>query len=168
MFKSDTFVVVDISNPRPDSVQWIFPSTCTVIDNSNPFSPIITHSDTGTFAINLKAFFGTCEMNKLKTIHVGAIDSAFANSFNNNGIESILLYPNPNNGQFNVEIKLYKKQTFALFIYDANGIEKYRQTINDNNYFNQLININPVTPGTFIIKVIAEYDAKQKPFIISN
>lgn len=168
MFKSDTFVVVDISNPRPDSVQWIFPSTCTVIDKSNPFSPIITHSDTGTFAINLKAFFGTCEMNKLKTIHVGAIDSAFANSFNNNGIESILLYPNPNNGQFNVEIKLYKKQTFALFIYDANGIEKYRQTINDNNYFNQLININPVTPGTFIIKVIAEYDAKQKPFIISN
>lgn len=168
MFKSDTFVVVDISNPRPDSVQWTFPPTCTVIDNSNPFSPVIVNSDTGTFVINLKAFFGDCEMNKFKTVHIGNVDTTLANGFNNNGIESITLYPNPNTGQFNVEVKLYKKQTFALLIYDASGVERYRQTVNESNYFNQLINMSPATTGSYILRVVAEYDAKQKAFIISQ
>lgn len=168
MFKSDTFVVVDISNPRPDSVQWSFPPTCTIINNSNSFSPIIVNSDTGSFVINLKAFFGTCELNKSKLVHISNIDTTFATKFNNNGIESVTLYPNPNSGQFNIEVKLYKKQTFALLIYDATGIEKFRQTINESSYFNQLITMPINTPGSYILKVVAEYDSKQKPFIISQ
>lgn len=168
MFKSDTFVVVDISNPRPDSVQWTFPPTCTIIDNSNPFSPVIVNSDTGTFVINMKAFFGTCEMNKSKLVHIGEVDTTFANGYNNNGIESITLYPNPNSGQFNVEVKLYKKQTFAIFIYNASSVEQFRQTIHESDYFNQLINIPGATSGSYVLKVVAEYDAKQKAFIISQ
>ncbi|MBS1638034.1 MAG: T9SS type A sorting domain-containing protein [Bacteroidetes bacterium] len=168
MFASDTFVVVDISNPRPDSVQWTFPPNCQVIDNSNPFSPVIVNSDTGSFVINLKAFFGSCEMNKSKTVHIGSIDTTLANSTNNNGIQNIILYPNPNSGQFNVEVSLYKKQTFAILIYDANGIEQYRQTVNEGDYINQAINMTSAGSGSYVLKVVAEYDSKQKPFIISQ
>lgn len=168
MFKSDTFVVVDISNPRPDSVQWTFPPSCSIIDNSNPFSPVIVNSDTGTFVINMKAFFGSCEMNKAKTVHIGNVDTTFANVYNNNGIESITLYPNPNSGQFNVEVRLYKKQTFAVFIYDATGVESYRQTINESDYINLPVNMSSATPGSYVLRVVAEYDAKQRTFVISQ
>ncbi|HEY6160593.1 MAG TPA: hypothetical protein VI112_05200, partial [Bacteroidia bacterium] len=134
MMTQDTFVLVDISNPRPDSIQWIFPASCTVVNN-DPFAPEIINSDTGTFSVTMNAYFGTCMIARTKNINVTPFDTNAAGPYNNNGIASVDIFPDPNNGQFSVNVQLYKKQSFVILVYDANGTERFRQPVsNSDNY----------------------------------
>jgi hypothetical protein len=165
MTTQDTFVIVDISNPRPDSVSWSFPPLCVVVD-TDMFAPVIVNTDTGTFSITMNAYYGDCMLSLTKNINVQPYDTNAAGPFNNNGIQSVTLYPNPNSGQFSVDVQLYKKQTFAVFVYDASGVEHYRQTFTEAGQFSGTVNVQNPTPGPYVLKVIAEYDASSVPFII--
>lgn len=165
--QGDTIVVVDISNPRPDSVIWDFPISAIVTD-SNMFAPAFTNTDTGVFFITMHAFYGSCEVVYTRAINVQPFDSLSANQWNNNGIDSIALYPNPNNGIFNLEILLHAKQNFVIIIYDASGIERARQEVFDTDQWaGQLVVPNPI-PGNYVLRVIAEYDTGQKTFVITQ
>ncbi len=165
--QGDTIVVVDISNPRPDSVSWDFPSTA-IITDTNMFAPAFINVDTGAFILTMHAFYGTCEVSYARTISVHPFDSLSANQWNNNGIDTIILYPNPNNGIFNLNVLLFAKQNFVILVYDANGIERARQEVFDADEWNgQIVVPNPI-PGNFILHVIAEYDSEQKIFVITQ
>jgi len=163
LMMGDTFVLVDISNPKPDKIQWNFPGGSTVID-SNYLNPVIVCPNTGDFAIVMNASFGSCEMSFAKTIHVTPFDTTIANEKNKNGIESVTLSPNPNDGHFAIDVKLYKKQTFVVLITDATGVEQYKQMVTDSDNFNSTVSINEA--GTYILKIISEYDSAQKTFVI--
>jgi hypothetical protein len=165
--RGDTFVIVDISNPRPDSVSWIFPANCTAI-NQDLFAPEIIHSDTGAMQITMNAWFGTCQMMLTKNISVKIRDTSEANDHNANGIKSINLYPNPNNGNFSLDVSFYKPQSFAIFIFDANGHELMRIPQSNTDFVNAQINLHTPVPGTYLLKVVAEYDSKSRTFLISQ
>lgn len=163
----DTFVLVDISNPRLDSVQWILPASATII-NTDPFAPQIVHADTGTFQVTMVAWFGTCMMQLSKNIAVIPLDTTVANSYNNNGIASLNLYPNPNTGQFTVGVTFYKKQSFAIFIYDATGNEVLRAPFADTDAASVPVTLNSPAPGAYIMKVVAEFDSKHIIFLVEQ
>lgn len=165
--QGDTIVVVDISNPRPDSVSWDFPLNAIVTD-SNMFAPAFINSDTGVFFITMHAFYGTCEVIYTRSIQVHPFDSLSANPWNNNGIDTIVLYPNPNNGIFSLGVTLYAKQNFVILVYDASGVERARQEVFDTDEWNgQIVVPNPV-PGNYVLRVIAEYDTAQRTFVITQ
>lgn len=166
MMQADTFVVVDISNPRPDTILWTFPNTVNVID-TNPFAPVIVSSDTGAVDIGMEIHFGSCIMYLTKNVQFLKADSLLALP-NGNGIEEITLYPNPNNGQFSVEVKLYKKQTFGIYVYNSQGIEQARVIVPESNYSLNSIAIPNPLPGTYLLKVIAEYDSKSKTIVVTQ
>ncbi len=166
--KGDTVVLVDITDPKPDSVKWIFPSKIQLINNSNPSSPIILIKDTGNITIGMTAFYPNCQIPYTRTIRFAPKDTSFANPSNNNGIESITVSPNPNNGQFDLEIKFYKKQNFVVFINNINGgFNQQLPTQFNSNYFLQNILLNNATPGTYMIRVVSEFGSKQVKFIIN-
>ena len=166
MMQLDSFVVVDISNPRPDTVIWIFPNTVTVVDN-NPYAPVIVSADTGSVIISMETHYGTCIMSLTKTVQFIKADT-IAPSPNGNGIEAITVFPNPNTGQFSVEVKLYKKQTYAIYVYNSQGVEQTRITIPYDDYSLSNINLPAPAPGTYLLKVIAEYDSEAKTIVITQ
>lgn len=165
--KSDTLVIVDISDPRPDKITWELPPGGQLLD-SNSFAPTIIYDQTGSFTITMKAYFGTCEMKLSKTINFTPVDSTSANVNSSNGIEEIKIYPNPNNGNFTVEIKLFVKQAFVLQVYDAKSIEKYKQVLSPSTYYFGSITIPQADNGTYILKVTAEHDSKQRSIIVTQ
>lgn len=165
--KGDTFVIVDISNPRPDKIIWQLPAGAQLLD-SNSFSPTIIFDQTGSFTIVMKARYGTCEVSLTKTIYFTPFDSTSVNTTNGNGIEQITIYPNPNNGTFNTEIKLYVKQTFVLQVFDSKSVEKYKQVIPADTYYFGSVTIPGAETGTYIFKVTAEHDSKQRSIIVAH
>ncbi len=166
--KGDTVVLVDITDPKPDSVKWIFPIKVQLINNSNPSSPVILIKDTGSITIGMTAFYPNCQIPYTRTIRFAPKDTNSANPNNNNGIESVSVSPNPNNGQFDLEVKLYKKQNFVVFINNINGgFNQQLPTQFNSEYFLQNILLSNATPGTYMIRVVSEFGSKQIKFIIN-
>ncbi|MFY9307564.1 MAG: FG-GAP-like repeat-containing protein [Bacteroidia bacterium] len=166
MMQADSFVVVDISNPRPDSIIWTFPTSVTMI-NTNAFAPVIVSSDTGSVSISMEAHFGSCIMYLTKLVQFIKADT-LTPSPNGNGIDSITVFPNPNTGQFSVEVTLLKKQTLALYVYNSNGIEQARVVVPDTVHTLNTITLPNPVPGTYLLKVVAEYDAKSKTIVVTQ
>lgn len=163
----DTVVIVDISNPRPDSVVWVFPSGATIVDTSM-FSPAIIPADTGAFTIEMHAFYGSCEVILTRLINVTPFDSLNADPWTNNSIDSLILYPNPNSGTFTVHTELAGRQDFVVIVTDELGNERARQQVYDaDNWTGQISVSNPV-PGNYILRVIAEFDSAEMVFVISQ
>jgi hypothetical protein len=165
--KADTIVLVDISIPKPDSVQWLLPGNVTKIDGSM-FSPVIVVSDTGSFNITMKAFYGNCIISTTKQIKFGEIDTLAANGHNASGIKSVVLYPNPNDGQFTVDVEFYKKQNANVQILSSTGAQQFQQNFYDISLFSLPVNLTQVVNGIYVLRIIGEYDAKCISFVISK
>ncbi len=166
-FIGDTLVLVNISNPQPDTLEWVFPLGTNIILNSVE-TPWIILEDTGSYQIILKGIYGNCESEKIKTIFVREDDSLVANHFNRNGIDTILIYPNPNNGIFDLEVSLFRKQDFSILIYDISGILQFSEFIAEEDYYSENIQLGNLQNGTYLIRVIAEFDARSIYFIIQH
>jgi uncharacterized protein (DUF2141 family) len=166
--KGDTIVFVDITDPRPDSVKWTFPPNIQLVNDTNKFSPVVVVKDTGSTSVTVTAYYPGCQVPFTRTFKFGAVDTNVANPNNNNGIESASVSPNPNNGVFDLEIKLYKKQNFAIFINNiTTNFSQQLPTQIDSKYFLQNITLNTTTPGTYVVRVIAEFGAKQIKFVVN-
>ncbi len=165
--KGDTIVLVDITNPKADSIQWVLPIGATKIGGTM-FNPLIVFADTGYFNITMKAFYGSCMITRSKLIHVAPNDGSFANSYNANGIKSLTLYPNPNTGSFTVNVEFYKKQNSSVQVWDSQPEKHYQQNFLDTDYISIPINITQLNNGNYVLKVIGEYNSKHFNFIISK
>jgi hypothetical protein len=168
LMQTDTFVIVDISNPRPDSVQWILPPNVQIVNNVNPFSPVVVCVDTGDFFVKAYAYFGGCKDSLNKLVKFIKYDTTFSNTTINRGIKTFSVYPNPNTGQFNVVLEFYKKQSYVLKIVTNTGAEVLQPATGYGTGATIPVTIPAAAPGAYVLKVIAEFDAKQKIFIITN
>jgi hypothetical protein len=163
----DTLVIVDISNPRPDSVTWNFTPGTTLVDTSM-FSPAILPADTGNFSISMHAWYGTCEVILTRLVMIGEFDSLSAQSWNANAIDSLILYPNPNSGTFSVHTELQSKQNFVILVIDELGNERARTSVYDADQWTGSMSISNPVPGNYILRVIAEYDSAEIVFVVSQ
>ncbi|MGV6860475.1 MAG: hypothetical protein ACWA41_01820 [Putridiphycobacter sp.] len=168
--QSDTLVVIDISNPPADNVTWTFPPEVTILDNSNPTAPVIILPDTGVFQIGMDAHYGSCTYTINKDVYVSAFDTTLATSYNQNGIKSVQLYPNPNTGVFTVEIEFYNKQNAVTLIQDMTSYTYYYQETDESSLtFTHQIDLGSnVQPGTYVLKVASEFDSYYLTFIITD
>ncbi len=166
-FRSDTIVLVDISIPKADSIQWSWPPQVSLIGGTM-FNPVIITSDTGAFIITMKAFYGNCFINTTKLIRFGKQDSLIATHYNANGIKTFNLYPNPNTGQFTVFVEFYKKQNASIQAWDTSPYNYLQQNFYNVESITLPVNLNHLQNGSYILRVIGEFDAKNKSFIISK
>jgi hypothetical protein len=163
----DTLVIVDISNPRPDSVVWDFPFGTEIIDSSM-YAPMIVPGDTGAFTLTMHAWYGTCEVVYTRLINVNPFDSLGAQPWGTNSIDSLILYPNPNSGTFTTHVHLESKQNFVLLVTDATGQEHARVQVSDADEWTGTISVQNPVPGNYLLRVIAEYDTAAIPFVITQ
>ncbi len=166
-FKSDTIVLVDISVPKADSVHWILPPQALIIGGTM-FNPMVFLNDTGQFLVTMKAYYGTCIINATKSISFALADSLNATNYNANGIKTFSLYPNPNTGQFTVFIEFYKKQNANIQAWDQSPFKHFQQNFYNVDNITLPIDLSQLINGTYVLRVIGEYDAKNKIFIINH
>jgi hypothetical protein len=116
VFRNEAVTLVNISNPRPEKVEWVIPanSGITVIQQTAAVAEI-RFANTGVYQLGLRAFVGDCQQVFSKSITV-----LEAQNFPQPGgaqepfIQQFEVMPNPNSGQFNVRISLDKQAAIRL------------------------------------------------------
>ncbi len=75
------------------------------------------------------------------------------------------VYPNPNNGEFDVELSGFVSNDAKLYVYDLTGREVLTQTMQaTSNYANAHVDLRHVQPGQYLIKVVTKDRVYGKKF----
>ena len=113
----------------------------------------------------LTALSGCFQMNYLCWI----ITHLAATQYNLNGIKSIELYPNPTTGNFTVEVEFYKSQRAALVVQDMLANTYVLEEYDESFIITQDIYLDgTVIDGTYVLKVVSEFDSASITFILAR
>jgi hypothetical protein len=169
-FVNETVTLVNISQPRTDSVKWLLPSI------GNSIRPVIQtndkcdliFSDTGRYAITMQAYYASgCIDDTTKTVNViNGSGSVASGSQSNAFLQSFGIFPNPNNGQFVVNIKFSEITKARLRLINSltnvivddrliQGFAEYHENYNVNALMSGVyILVIDAAKGSFVYKVI--------------
>lgn len=168
----DTITMKEISWVKPDSIKWEFHPAATIIDN-NRLEPKIKFNNFDSangYWVRLIGYYPTCTYTTQKTIKIYPYDvNAVVTTANfNRGIKKAELFPNPNNGQFTLNVEFYKLQKATLFITSIQG-HVVGQKIMVNPTMQILRNftteMNGAGPGTYIMRIVSDYDSRYILFV---
>lgn len=152
VFAGDTVVIANISNPNPDSVEWLIEDSDSlkVVEMDEHYARVL-FSETGYYKIGFRAHKGDCFQEIFKTITVVDRDGTGDDSFGESIIEKYYVYPNPNDGNFNVKITLNKTSAIRLRIINIGT----GNTVSDKKYAGQKEYDIPynksIAPGAYVI-----------------
>jgi large repetitive protein len=158
----DTLVLIDISVPRPDSIQWNFDSRAHVISDDQ-WAPQIQFATEGKYTVNMTGFFGGCDYLLTKNLDVKPYDpsASIEKAAGYRTIVSASVSPNPTRGPFTLEVQLARPSKITLLVYDVLGTIHYQDTRDRQEQFTEEIDISGAASGIYLLRVIAEADASE-------
>jgi hypothetical protein len=165
----DTLVIKEVSMPIPDSVHWSFDPAAQVIENGA--SPRIKFNNPGNYWVAMTGYFKGCAYTLRKTVYINPYDPDAGLVYNPpvQVIDTVILFPNPNSGQFSVHVKLNRKQKLIMLIQDmGTGREIVRRTFDPVLITDDQFALGNVSSGTYVLRVIAENDSKDVLFMIKR
>jgi subtilisin-like proprotein convertase family protein len=69
------------------------------------------------------------------------------------GIEGFSLYPNPNNGTFNIQFTSSSSNEIKVNVHDMRGREIFNKAYQNNGLFNESLQLNNVQAGIYLVTV---------------
>jgi PKD repeat protein len=111
-------------------------------------NPTHTYAAAGTYNLSLVAV-NACGTDSMKTtITVTAV--GINNTVN---AKNVMVYPNPNNGQFNVDFQLDLRDNVTVKIVNLNGQTVYSNNIGNTSAENLSIDLSELAAGVYKLKV---------------
>lgn len=152
VFAGDTIVIANISNSNPDHVEWLIDDTDSlkVVEMDEHYARVLFF-ETGYYKIGFRTHKGNCFQDIFKTITVVDKDRREEDSFGESIIDKYYIYPNPNDGDFNVRIILNKTSAIRLRIINIGT----GNIVSDKKYVGQKEYDIPynksIAPGNYVI-----------------
>jgi len=89
-------------------------------------------------------------------------------TLNNNvfDISGLVLYPNPNNGSFNIEFSP-KSDKIDVAVHDIRGRQIFEKSYTNTGLFNEEINLNNVQSGIYMVTIIDGNQKQVKKIVIN-
>ncbi|MEN7551876.1 T9SS type A sorting domain-containing protein [Rapidithrix thailandica] len=166
---ADTLSLIEVSYPAPDSVLWDFGRAAQVLDD-NAQAPQITFQQAGTYTVKMKAYYAGCvdSLEKRFTFYLpeDKPDLLGGVPLGEIGIQSVKVYPNPNSGQFTVEVKLFREEELMLFVYDLYGQELARVKKEGSTEHSVPFNLTGIQTGMYLLKLVTPNDERSVRVVI--
>lgn len=153
---------VELANLSQNATQYIWdfgdgsPQVPTV-------NPIHAYTEPGTYTISLTAINYNCTTNVSQSIVVVEFGV---------GIEEVLsdadlnIYPNPNTGQFTVELELEEASDLQVELNNVLGQRVYRQELQQQRYWRKEFDMTSYASGIYVLSIATERGVLQRRIII--
>ncbi len=134
----------DNSSGDPDNWHWDFGDGNTSIEQN----PNHTYNNTGFYDVSLIACYGnTCD-TMIKQDYIEVLPNGLVKV----GVEmSTKLYPNPNDGNFILEINDKGSHEMEVHIYNALGSEVYSEKFNSNGNTHKNLKLGQLPTGVYFV-----------------
>ena len=165
---ADTVVFIDISWPMPDQISWQYPDEMTkLVDNGDVVYG--QFYEPGTYEVKLDVALGYCRDSMTKKITI------LTNSDDPNGgrlgfeqfVKKFELYPNPNDGSFEVGVELSEESIITLSVWSittSNSVGVRR--LEGNSEYNVHIDFRPLSSGPYVLRLDHEKGYELIRFIV--
>lgn len=168
-YVGDTIVLIEVSWPMPDYVNWNIPEELQFISGENP--KLLKATREGDYTVSLNAHLGLCSDVLYKDISIFPVDDdddeKRKDKVEESIINEIVLYPNPNNGHFLVEVKLNQESDIELLIYNVLSESPIKRKIGmgETDYYVFDFNIENSISGLYLLVVKSGNETKTVKFM---
>lgn len=135
-FTNEVIVLIDVSEPVPDTVTWEFSEGTIVVSQNGDYAELKFEKE-GVYTATMIANRGSCEAVLTKEIVVQEnTDFGKPEAPYNSFIQEFKLFPNPNSGVFKVEVELLQSAPVSLRIINlsTNAIINTKIASGKDNY----------------------------------
>ena len=155
-FVNDTIKVVDVTWPKPDSIEWLYsPAVYRIAGNS--WSDHFYYDQEASVQVTLRAFHQGCYSDTTKSIIIYSTPANGRIASNRQPvILGFLVFPNPSDGNFQVKMRFSKPVSASLELMETNQysiVNKKEFTVSGEQQIPyQLTNLSP---GIYFMRLAA-------------
>ena len=102
---------------------------------------------------NANQFPTSCEMGFDGEVEDYTLNVTNNLSVNENELENLSVYPNPNNGEFSIAFNSKSSDDIIIQIYDMRGRAIFNTTYNTVNRFEEVIRLNNAQSGVYLLRI---------------
>ncbi|WP_433763338.1 T9SS type A sorting domain-containing protein [Flavobacterium ginsenosidimutans] len=166
VFVNEKFIIVDISNPKADRIEWKLPPEAIVTTNNGDYAEM-SFTKAGEYDITLNTEKGRCTSYQTKTILVTEGEYVDPDETDLQKKFDIKVYPNPSNGIFTVDATLDKIMPASVKVYNLNNnvvIDSKSGNGQDTYSFN--FSLNGLPSGIYFVLFESQQGTKLRKLII--
>jgi hypothetical protein len=162
--------VIDVSWPIPETITWSYSTdSISLIQNSDDRQSLVFEYP-GEYPVTLTTFYNSCVDSVSKIVVVYNSEDDYKKGkyplTDTLSIIDLELYPNPNDGNFNLYIKLVDVQNITIDIFAiSTGSSVYHQELKGLDNYLQPIQISNQSKGVYGLRVITNKEVKNIIFI---
>lgn len=166
VFVNEKIVIVDISNPQPDSLEWVLPLSANVTVRNKDFAEL-SFSTAGEYELKLNTKRGNCtafQTKKILVVEGEYIDPELVAGAQNFDLK---IFPNPSDGIFTIDVKLESVMPVKIKLFNLinNTIIDAKEDHGKVEYsFN--FNLNNLTSGVYYVLFESKQGNKLRKIII--
>ena len=169
IFVGEPLILVDISYPLPERLEWIIPEEATVVKKDNDEAELVFNSP-GEYEIGIITHRGPCSAQQTKKVLVLAKDATVNEEeieFNKKVVENFVVFPNPTSGQFNTQINLTERGNVSIRVFSfANNALIASEKARGESSYNISMDISGKPAGVYAIVLETPYGTSLRKIIL--
>ena len=167
MLANDTIVLVNISSPDPERIDWLFSENdpVEIVETSFEMAKIIFRQ-AGEYAVGMRSYLKDCYQDVFKTLSVKESGDPIGNNFGQTDILEFTVNPNPNDGNFKVKIELGRQSAVRLRLFSlTQGNLMDDKTLSGQKLYEESYRLF-LAPGVYVLLLETASGRKSQKLII--